>query len=207
MTNKIAGMYSIMGAKWYDPFKHVWNFVLGKKVEKQLLDFMKKNITSGKDVLELGCGTAINLEKINAMDLEYTNYLGMDFTESMLDVARAKFKNAPNIGFKQQDITKLDLHGTMYDTIICTWVMSHLDDPVEFVNNAQKLLKPGGEFFMVFYTKPKWYIRFWFSWIADKLFFAKCFDKKIVEKFKNVIKCHTFSNNLATIVIVKSPHE
>ena len=31
MTNKIADMYSIMGAKWYDPFKIVWNFIIGKK--------------------------------------------------------------------------------------------------------------------------------------------------------------------------------
>lgn len=205
MTNKIAGMYSIMGAKWYDPFKHVWNFIIGKKAEVDLKNFMKSNISEGKEILELGCGTALNLEKIYKLDLRFKNYLGLDFTESMLEIAQNKFKDESNVDFKIQDITKLDPHGPKYDTIICTWVMSHLKDPVEFANNAQKLLKPGGEMFLVFYTKPKWYVGITFNFIAEKLFFAKCFDKKVLKEFNNVQKSQTYALGLSTTVVVKNP--
>lgn len=204
MTNKIAGMYSILGAKWYDPFKVAWNFIIGGRTEKDLENFMKKNISEDKEILELGCGTALNLEKIYKHELKFKSYLGVDFTESMLGIAGDKFKGYPNVEFKIQDITKLDPYGKKYDTIICTWVMSHLKEPVEFANTAQKLLKPGGEMFLVFYTKPKWYIGIIFNFIAEKLFFAKCFDKKIVEKFENVEKTNTYAAGLSTTVVIKN---
>ncbi|MFC1599504.1 class I SAM-dependent methyltransferase [Patescibacteria group bacterium] len=206
MTNKISGMYSLLGAKWYDPFKKAWNFFVGRQAEKDLEDFMKKNISEYKEVLELGCGTALNLEKIYNHELKFKSYLGLDFTEAMLEIAGDKFKGYPNVDFKHKDITQLDLDGPKYDTIICTWVMSHLKDPINFTNNAQKLLKPGGEMFLIFYTKPKWYVEFWFGFIAEKLFFATCFDKRVVQEFKNVQRSNTYALGLSTTVIIKNPN-
>lgn len=207
MTTKISKMYSTFGAKWYDPFKIAWNSIIGRQAEQDLKNFLKNNISKDKDILELGCGTALNLEKVYKHKLKFKSYLGTDFTESMLKIAQNKFKDKENVNFKIQDITKLDHNGPKYDTIICTWVMSHLKDPVEFANNAQKLLQPEGEMFLVFYTKPKWYVGITFNYIAEKLFFAKCFDKKVIQEFNNVQKSNTYALGLSTTVIIKRPNE
>lgn len=202
MTNKISKMYSIFGAKWYDPFKIAWNFIVGRKIEFNLKKFLIENLNEEKDVLELGCGTAMNLEKIYNFDLKFKSYLGLDFTEAMLEIGADKFKGYPNVEFKLKDITKLDDIDKQFDVIICTWVLSHLKYPVEFVNNAQKLLKPGGRLFLVFYTKPEWYIGVWFNPIAEFIFNAKPFNKDIIKDFDNVLKTESSTKNLATYVII-----
>jgi ubiquinone/menaquinone biosynthesis C-methylase UbiE len=204
ITKKINKLYSVFSAKWYDPFKKVWNFIIARNAEKELQKFLVNNLSNEKNVLELGCGTALNLVKINTLGMNFKNYLGLDFTESMLKIAQQKFSDKKNIEFRKQDIIDLKDLDNDYDIILCTWVLSHIPDPVKFVNDAQKHLKPGGAFFLVFYTKSKWYLHFWFKPIAEYLFFAKSLDKKIIEKFDNVISIKTSFANLVTVVeIVK----
>lgn len=193
-----------MGAKWYDPFKKAWNFIIAKGGQKRLELFLKKNINENTEILELGCGTALNLKKIFDFGLSFKNYLGVDFTQSMLNIAQNKFENKKNVKFEKHDITKLDHLNKKFDVIICTWVLSHLEDPIKFVNVIQKHLQAGGELFLVFYTKPKWYLAFWFKPVAENLFYAKCLDKKIVKEFKNVKETKTFASGLTTIVEIKN---
>lgn len=203
MKTKVQKLYSIFSAKWYDPFKFVWDFFVSRKVNKEFENFLKHNVDDTKDVLELGCGTALNLQTIYKLDLNFKSYLGLDFSESMLKIAQKKFPNKENVEFKIKDITKLENLDKKYDVIICNWVLSHLNNPVEFVNNVQKHIKPDGAFFLIFYTKPKWYLRFWLSPIARIIFFVKSFDKKITKEFNNVKSIKTFTADLVTVVEIK----
>ena len=72
-----------------------------------------------------------------------------------------KFKNIPNVKFKQKDITQLNDINEKYDIIICTWVLSHLQSPSQVINQAQKLLSQKGKMFLIFFSKPKWFINIW----------------------------------------------
>lgn len=205
MKNQIQKMYSRLNALWYDPFKIVWNFIIARQAEKTLTKFLKQNIDESKTILELGCGTALNLYKIFKLKLKFKNYLGIDFTDSMLQIAKNKFKNKQNVKFRLGDITKLENLDEKFDILLCTWVISHVENPVEFVNNAQKHLEPGGKFFLVFYTKPKWYLNYLFKPAAKHLFYADSFDHSIIEKFYNVKSHQTFSSDLVTVVEISLP--
>jgi ubiquinone/menaquinone biosynthesis C-methylase UbiE len=205
MKNRIQKMYSKLNALWYDPFKVLWNFIIARQAEKQLAHFLKQNIDEDKSILELGCGTALNLYKIFKLKVKFKSYLGMDFTYSMLQIAKNKFKNKQNVEFRLGDVTNLENLDKKFDILICTWVISHLENPVEFVNNSQKHLNPGGKFFLVFYTRPKWYLNFWFKPIAKHLFYAESFDHSIVKKFKNVKFHKSYSSDLVTVVEISLP--
>ncbi len=199
MSNKVQKLYSIQGAKWYDWFKPIWNWLTSKKAEKRLSRFLKENLNEDKEILELGCGTALNLEKIHKLNLPFKHYIGLDFSQDMLKIARSKFSQ-PNIQFKHQDLTKLDGFHGIFDVILCTWVLSHLPSPADVVNRAQAFLKPGGKMFLIFLGQPKWYINFWFAPLAKYLFRSKFVSSDEIKKFRNVKSIKYFSGHITTTI-------
>lgn len=50
--------------KIYDLLKIPWNKIFSQKAEKKFSEFLTYNLDQETSVLELGCGTGLNLEKI-----------------------------------------------------------------------------------------------------------------------------------------------
>lgn len=105
-------------------------------------------------VLDFACGTGFLLDK---MHVSPTQYLGVDFSQSMLDQARKKHPNHP---FQQADLGLLDSVTLQHDHISmgeweCAVALNghlhYLDDEGlrRFVKGMHKLLKPGGSFFLM----------------------------------------------------------
>ncbi len=200
--NSVRNLYALDHAQWYDPFKRIWNRLVAVQAEEDFTLFLKKNLNKNKTILELGCGTALNLEKIFNLNLKFKRYLGLDVSSDMLAIAKAKFPDNRKIEFQQKDITQLGKTGKKFDIIICTWVLSHLDAPAQVVNNMQRLLSPSGKMFFVFFSKPKWYINLWLYPLARYLFKAKPLTEDEINKFKNVRTKHKFSGDITTTMII-----
>ncbi len=198
---RIKRQYTIV-ARVYDPLVKLWTKVVGTEVEKELNNFLREHLDETSTILELGCGTARNLEHICSLNLKFKKYLGLDFSPQMLAVARSKFSNNSAIEFKEQDITLIDYPIEKFDIILCTWVLSHFESPSVLVNKAQALLEHGGRFFLIFFTKPKWYINFWLYPLATYLFSAVPVSEKEIRKFNNVRVRHSHASNITTCVEV-----
>lgn len=194
----VKRLYALGDANWYDTFKDWWNRLVSSKAEDELSAFLRDNLDENKTILELGCGTALNLEKIYSLDLRFKRYLGLDFSPDMLKIARARFKDNPRVEFREKDITRLDDIVETFDIIICTWVLSHLHSPSSVVNRAQKLLSKDGRMFLIFFTTPRWYVNFWLFPFARWLFRVNYLTKREVQKFQNVKRMHNYSANMAT---------
>lgn len=201
-NNKIKNLYALGHARWYDPFKKIWNKLVASKAEQKLTTFLKENINKNTSILELGCGTALNLEKISALKLKFEKYLGLDFSSDMLEIAKNKFANNSHVKFQQKDITDLDDMNEKFDIIICTWVLSHLKSPSQTVNQAQKLLSSKGKFFLIFFSKPKWFVNVWLHPIAKYLFKAKPLSSEEINKFTNIKTIDKFAANVATSIVI-----
>ncbi len=196
--NDVKRLYALGLAAWYDLFKRLWNKAVASKAEEELRSFLEKNINKDKTILELGCGTALNLETIYSLSLPFKRYLGLDFSSDMLKIARKKFKDNHVVTFKEKDITKLmDVKGK-FDIIVCTWVLSHLQSPSTLVNEAQKLLSNDGKMFLIFFSKPKWYIHLWLLPLAKFLFRSNYLRDEEVRKFNNVKVLHKYSVDMVT---------
>jgi len=165
----VKRLYAV-SATVYDALVKVWNAFFATEAEDELSNFLMENLDETRIILEVGCGTARNLEKIYSLNLKFKKYLGMDFSPRMLRVARRKFLDNPAVEFEEGDITILDSIVERFDIILCTWVLSHIESPSAFVNRAQSLLKQDGKFFLILFTRPRWYLNFWLSPIATYLF-------------------------------------
>jgi len=201
--NNVKTLYSLGHAGWYDPFKKIWNILSSSKAEKEFTSFLKDTIDETKTILDLGCGTGLNLEKIHSLKLKFKKYLGLDFSKDMLDIAKNKFAHAPRVEFKQKDITNLNDIAEKFDVIICTWVLSHLQSPSSVVNQAQKSLAPDGKMFLIFFSKPRWYINVWLYFPAKYIFQTKPLTEVEVNKFKNVKTRHKYSGHITSTVTIQ----
>ena len=97
------------------------------------------------EVLEIGCGTGKNTGWLST---KAKHLVGADFSEEML--ARAKRKiTAENVEFRRLDLREeWDLPENSFDLIICSLVLEHIEN-LDFVfNQARKVLKNSGRFYI-----------------------------------------------------------
>lgn len=77
-------------------------------------------------VLDLGCGTGANLERVLNLRMPFGSYLGADQSWAMLAKVRAKFAHLPRAGFHQLDLQKDRLPEGPLALMVSTWVFEHL---------------------------------------------------------------------------------
>lgn len=199
----VQKLYHIGRAKWYDPFKYIWNALASRKAEAEFSEFLKDNLDKDKTILELGCGTALNLEKIQALGLDFKSYLGVDFSKDMLAIAKKKFKHDSKVKFQVKDLRNIRELKGKYDLILCTWVLSHLASPSEVINPALSHLRKEGKCFLIFLSEPVWYIRFWFGPFARLVFFSKLLTSEEIQRFKSVKFVHRYALGITTTVVIQ----
>jgi 2-polyprenyl-3-methyl-5-hydroxy-6-metoxy-1,4-benzoquinol methylase len=198
----VKKLYALGHAKWYDLSKKFWNKA---EAEEEFTRFLQSNLTSKTRILDLGCGTGSNLEKIRALNLPFKNYVGVDFSPDMLRIARNKLKIQKNVEFQEKDITKLDMLGK-FDIILCSWALEHIQEPASFVNNIVSNMKGQSKLFLVFYSRPKWYLNYTLFPFIRFLFknSAKDISPEEIKKFKNVTMRKSFSAHMATVVEIST---
>ncbi len=133
------------GAEWY-----------GKSNRYEIIDILKpkiykeyhkrflsiyKNFPQNTKVLELGCGTGEFLAELQKRGCQVW---GVDFDKNAIKVAKKYFdlKNVFALSF-DDFFQRRDL--PQFDVITFFEVIEHLDNPLEFIQNVKKILKPDGK--------------------------------------------------------------
>jgi ubiquinone/menaquinone biosynthesis C-methylase UbiE len=90
--------------------------------------------------LDLGCGIGKN-----SSILAEKGYLveALDIDERILQIGRRKYKN-PNITFRQDNIMECELGENIFDIIICSEVLEHIDEYRKVIDKLYRALKPKG---------------------------------------------------------------
>lgn len=98
----------------------------------------------GLEVLDAGCGTGHRLIGL-ACQYPETRFLGVDFSEHSLSVARglAERNGCDNVEFRHAEIGG-ELLGRQFDLITSTGVIHHLENPAGGAEWLQRHLKPEG---------------------------------------------------------------
>lgn len=200
-TSEIKAFYARGNAKWYDWLQKIWRPLISTGAEQELATLLSQHLTHQSQILDLGCGTGHLLDQIMHADLPFQRYLGIDLSINMLSIAKEKFTNKENIEFREQSISTLSNINQSFDTILSSWVLSHLDNPAEVVNNAQQLLAPGGKLILIFFSQPKWYLDFWVSLFSKYILKATHVSQKEILKIENVTKQHSFVGDITTLLV------
>ena len=96
----------------------------------------------GMRVLDVGTGTgAVAMLAAQIVGL-HGSVIGVDRMPEVLDVARQRARQYPNITFREGDPTEMDF-GEQFDAIIGRFILVYYPDPVNALRELASRLKPG----------------------------------------------------------------
>lgn len=114
-----------------------------KKILQQLLQLLQ--LKPGSRVLDVGCGTGIFLPYLcDAVGI--TGHIAaLDYSRQMLDKAKEKFSQLPQVSFTEKDILKCSLPANQYDAIVCLNIYPHISQHSrDFIKKMNHALKDKG---------------------------------------------------------------
>jgi len=101
-----------------------------------------------KDILEVGCGRGGGLSYINRYFGPKT-VTGIDLNQKAVKFCSSYYKNEGNNRFFQADAQKLPFENESFDVVLNVESSHRYPDPVKFLNEVKRVLKPGGYFSFV----------------------------------------------------------
>lgn len=120
-----------------------------------LADLVKAAALTGTErALDMGCGaghTALALAR------QASSVVAVDVTPEMLDVAAglARERGVTNVSFERADVTALPLAAGEFDVVTSRLSAHHYAEPQRALEEAFRVLRPGGRFLLVDTVAPE----------------------------------------------------
>lgn len=138
-----------------EALRQVGKTVLGEPVGVEQIEILVENIVTKLElsfadrVIDCGCGNGLVTSRVG---IKVQNILGIDFSQSLLDVAQANY-SVENIRYVKDDLTDLassSIQSNYYNKAFSCEVLQHLefDSAYLFLNKLTRLLKPGFKIFI-----------------------------------------------------------
>ncbi len=197
----VQKLYHLGHAQWYNLFRKYWTSIVERTLEKDFLDALDAAIQPQTKIVEIGCGTGINIGRIFYLQKKFASYLAIDFSFDMLAIAQQNFGNEKKIMFIEGDARTVPLP-TRYDLVLSTWVLSHLPEPSVVINRFYKNLSSNGSMLLVFLTKPHWSVSFWFSPFM-RLYHSQYVSEQEIERMQGMKIRKSYCGGLATFLVIK----
>jgi cytosine/adenosine deaminase-related metal-dependent hydrolase/ubiquinone/menaquinone biosynthesis C-methylase UbiE len=112
-------------------------------LEQRILESIFPDVR-GLDVVDLGCGTGRWLAALQNCGAR--NLLGVDFSPEMLQVAKSKLGN--EAALLNADCTQLSLPHASADLVLCSFLLSYVEDAASFLDKIKTILRPNGRAFL-----------------------------------------------------------
>ena len=95
---------------------------------------------------DLGCGTG---DAASLLAASVKKVIAVDREPAMLRAARKRLESTQNVEFHAADLESLPLATASVDVAFILLVLHHLEEPQKAVNEAVRILKPGGTLVVV----------------------------------------------------------
>ena len=101
----------------------------------------------GETILDVGCGTGVNVFAISKLVGPTGKVIGIDNSDAMLALARAKAA-AENVAYRLLAVEDMDFAENSFDGVVCTQVLGYVADPVSVLRSLLRVVKPTGRVFI-----------------------------------------------------------
>ena len=122
-------------AAWAPIYDEMENALI--RCEEPLVERAIAGLPPGR-ALDAACGTGRHAARLVAAG--HTT-VGIDRTEAMLELARAK---VPDAEFRTGDFTSLPFEDNSFDLAVCALALTHLRDPEAAIGELARVVRPGG---------------------------------------------------------------
>jgi ubiquinone/menaquinone biosynthesis C-methylase UbiE len=138
---KNNGMGPVVGARKDDTY--YWQLWHHNWDDHEIALFRNCLSLADKNVLEIGCGDG-RVSYGLARDL--SRILGIDLDRRLIESAEARLAESglTNINFAIMDAQRLELPDDSFDVVLCPWVLHMVKDRKLTMQEAHRVLKPGG---------------------------------------------------------------
>jgi ubiquinone/menaquinone biosynthesis C-methylase UbiE len=179
-------------------YDSLFNMTVDSAACKAMVDELERVLAqplpAGGTVLDVGTGTgnvAIKLARTG----RFERVLGADISEKMMEKAAANAQAANcQVEFFKTDMVKLPFADASVDFVVGCAILHHLPDPVSFMKEVRRVLKPGAQ--CVFIGEPA----MWMSRVSGLLKAPLLAVGKLYKWFKgrearwnDHVDVHTFS--------------
>jgi len=128
------------------------------------------HIQPDDEILVLGSGTGRNILLMNKELSEQGRVLGLDIGPEMLEQSKRRTEHLPHITIENRRVDEpLPFEGE-FDKVFISFVLHGFvqEDRLKIIKNAQRALRPGGEFIILDYNgfdleQSPWLVRFVFK--------------------------------------------
>lgn len=146
-----------------EEIQHYWNHRYSgySKVNQKELEGIQRErwkkqferlLPANKNLKVLDIGTGPGFFTIILEELGYTNIMGIDVSEKMLEVAKENIqkygKNNSSIQLIQMDAQKLEFKSETFDIIVSRNLTWNLEKPQQAYSEWLRVLKPNGALFI-----------------------------------------------------------
>ena len=137
-------------AEKYDGMNDFMSLGAHRLWKKELIDLMNIQLTD--TIIDVGSGTGdlidliLNKKKINSI-------YSIDLNDEMLQYGKKRFKNK-NVHFVKANAENLPFKNNFFEYIV-SFCLRNVTDIKKALNEALRILKPGGTFYCLEFSSPK----------------------------------------------------
>ena len=99
-----------------------------------------RDLAVGIDVVDAGCGEGFGTRHLTEVARSVT---GIDYSSDAVDACKRTWQ-APNLSFRQVDLTNPGEFNEAFDLVLNFQVLEHIQDSLPFLKGLRERLRPGG---------------------------------------------------------------
>jgi demethylmenaquinone methyltransferase/2-methoxy-6-polyprenyl-1,4-benzoquinol methylase len=165
MFDRIAGVYDLMNTAMTAGLHHRWRERAAERAE----------LAAGNRALDVCCGTGDLALALARRCGPAGEVIGCDFSERMLDLARAKAaRDGAAVRFEWADALQLPYEDQSFDAVAVGFGVRNLADLDRGLAEMARVLRPGGRLVILEITEPRrpplsLFYSLWFDRIVPRL--------------------------------------
>ncbi len=113
-------------------------------VNQRLQTIQALALRAGENALDAGCGTGLLTALMSAQVGEQGLITGVDYSQSMLDLAAARCNKLGNVELHQGSVTELPFKVGSFEVASCIQTLLYVDKIDTAIGELHRVLKPGG---------------------------------------------------------------
>ena len=152
-TNLVQGVFTDV-AKKYDLMNDIMSLGAHRLWKKELINLM--NIQKGEKIIDVGSGTGDIIKLILNNNLT-NNIYSVDLNNEMLKHSKKKFRNS-KVKFIKANAENLNFQNDFFDKYIISFCLRNVTDIKRAIQEAHRILKPGGVFYCLEFSSPEMFI-------------------------------------------------